>query len=235
MTHISGGWARERQVVTRKLDDGLTGIKSSRGASSHQFNPYMVITPNREPDEKSCKCYSFCLVYSGSFLATSEVTEYSRLRVNMGINPDGFTWHLNHAGKAVANGVGNGNDPSPLNAGDSTFHSPEVILTYSNGGTGNMSRQLHRLFRERLTPKVWRYKVPPVLLNTWEAAYFNVSHDVVMDIARKAVTAGIELLVLDDGWFGNRNNTFSGLGDWYPNLAKLPRGLKGLAEGTLDL
>jgi alpha-galactosidase len=128
MTHISGGWARERQVVTRKLDDGLTGIKSSRGASSHQFNPYMVITPNREPDEKSCKCYSFCLVYPGSFLATSEVTEYSRLRVNMGINPDGFSWHLNHAGKAVTNGVGNGNDPSPLDAGDSTSNGRSLVV-----------------------------------------------------------------------------------------------------------
>jgi alpha-galactosidase len=154
-------------------------------------------------------------VYSGNFLGTAEVTEYRRLRVNMGINPEGFTWHL---------------DPVSSTKQAASFYSPEIVMSYSNTGLGGMSRQLHRLFRERLTPKLWRYKVPPVLLNTWEAAYFDVSHDVVVDIARKAVTAGIELLVLDDGWFGKRNNAHSGLGDWTPNAQKLPMGLGGLAD-----
>jgi alpha-galactosidase len=220
MTQLSGGWARERQIVTRKLDDGLTVIKSSRGASSHQFNPFLVISPDREPNEKGGECFAFCLVYSGNFLATAEVSEYRRLRVNLGINPEGFTWEL---------------EPSSRGIDASTFHSPEVIMSYSNSGTGGMSRQLHRLFRERLIPAAWRYKIPPVLLNTWEAAYFNVSHDIVMDIARKAATAGIELLVLDDGWFGKRNDTYSGLGDWTPNMRKLPHGLHGLAKEVNEL
>jgi alpha-galactosidase len=182
---------------------------------SHQFNPFLVISPDREPDEKHGECFAFCLVYSGNFLGTAEVSEYRRLRVNLGINPEGFTWQL---------------DPASAGVDASTFHSPEIVLSYSNTGTGGMSRQLHRLFRERLVPRAWRYKVPPVLLNTWEAAYFDVSHDIVVDIARKAATAGIELLVLDDGWFGKRNDTYSGLGDWSPNAEKLPHGLDGLAK-----
>lgn len=215
MTQLSGGWARERQIVTRKLDDGVTVVKSQRGASSHQFNPFLVITPDREPNETDGECFAFCLVYSGNFMAAAEFTEYRRLRVNMGINPEGFNWHL---------------DPPRKGEPASQFHSPEVVMCYSNEGMGHMSRQMHRLFRERLCPRQWRYKIPPVLLNTWEAAYFEVSHDVVVDIARKAVLAGIELLVLDDGWFGTRNDTYSGLGDWKHNPKKLPKGLKGLAE-----
>lgn len=220
MTQLSGGWARERQVVTRKLDDGLTVVKSSRGASSHQFNPFMVISPDRDLTERTGECFAFCLVYSGNFLGTAEVTEYRRLRVNLGINPEGFTWHL----APTKNGKSSG-----------TFYSPEVVMSYSNAGMGAMSRQLHRLFRERLTPRRWRYKIPPVILNTWEAAYFDVTHDLVMEIARKAVTGGIELLVLDDGWFGVRNDTYSGLGDWVPNYSKLPHGLDGLAREINNL
>lgn len=220
MTQLSGGWAREREVVTRKLDDGLTVVKSSRGASSHQFNPFLVISPDRQPEERHGECFSFCLVYSGNFLGTAEVTEYARLRVNMGLNPENFTWSL---------------QPSTAGIKASSFHSPEIVMSYSNTGLGGMSRQLHRIFRERLIPATWRYKIPPVLLNTWEASYFDVSHDTVVDIARKAVTAGIELLVLDDGWFGKRNDTYSGLGDWTPNMGKLPQGLEGLASEVNQL
>lgn len=220
MTQLSGGWARDRQVVTRKLEDGLTVVKSSRGASSHQFNPFLVMSPDRVPDERRGECFAFCLVYSGNFLGTAEVNEYGRLRVNMGLNPENFTWSL---------------QPASAGVDASSFHSPEIMLSYSDKGLGGMSRQLHRIVRERLIPQNWRYKVPPVLLNTWEAAYFDVSHDTVMDIARKAVTAGIELLVLDDGWFGKRNDTYSGLGDWTPNMKKLPQGLRGLAEEVNQL
>lgn len=220
MTQLSGGWARERQVVTRKLDDGLTVVKSGRGASSHQFNPFIVISPDREPEEKHGDCYAFCLVYSGNFLAAAEVTEYGRLRVNLGINPEGFTWALPARG---------------MDAEVSSFESPELVMSYSNEGLGGMSRSLHRIFRERLAPRMWRYKVPPVLLNTWEALYFDITHEDVVDIARKAATCGIELLVLDDGWFGKRNNTYSGLGDWTPNMKKLPHGLEGLAREVNEL
>lgn len=215
MTQLSGGWARERQVITRKLEEGLTVVRSTRGSSSHQFNPFLVITPDREPNENFGECFAFCLVYSGNFQGSAEVTEHNRLRVNMGINAENFSWHLEPAKNGKRGGM---------------FHTPEIIMSYSSGGMGGMSRQLHRIFRERLMPPAWRYKIPPVLLNTWEAAYFNVTHDLVVEIGKKAAKAGIELLVLDDGWFGSRNDTYSGLGDWTPNLRKLPKGLKGLAQ-----
>lgn len=215
MTQLSGGWARERQVITRKLDEGLTVVRSTRGSSSHQFNPFLVITADREPNEKFGDCYAFCLVYSGNFQGSAEVTEHNRLRVNMGVNAENFSWHLEPAKNGTPGG---------------RFYTPEIVLAYSNCGMGGTSRQLHRIFRERLMPPKWRYKIPPVLLNTWEAAYFDVTHDLVVEIARKAAKAKIELLVLDDGWFGSRNDTYSGLGDWTPNPKKLPKGLNGLAE-----
>ncbi|PXF43996.1 Alpha-galactosidase AgaA [Gracilariopsis chorda] len=212
MTHLAGGWARERDVITQKLEYGTNVVKSSRGASSHQFNPHIVIHPGEEATEDRGECFGFTLVYSGNFAASCEITEYGRLRVNMGINPEGFTWYLDT--KRETN----------------TFRSPEVVMSYSNAGVGGLSRTLHRVFRERLIPRQWRYKIPPVLINTWEAAYFDVNHEIVVSIASAAAKADIEMLVLDDGWFGQRNDTRSGLGDWYPNLDKFPRGLKGIAR-----
>lgn len=146
MTQLSGGWARERQVVVRKLDDGLTVVKSSRGASSHQFNPFIVISPGGPPAEDSGIVTSYTLVYSGNFMASAEISESRRLRVSMGLNPEGFTWSLSPGEK---------------------FSSPEVIMSYSDEGMGKLSRGLHRLMRQRLVPPRWRNYSCPVLLNTW--------------------------------------------------------------------
>lgn len=214
MTQLSGGWARERQVVVRKLDDGLTVVKSSRGASSHQFNPFIVISPGGPPAEDSGIVTAFTLVYSGNFMASAEISESRRLRVSMGLNPEGFTWSLSPGEK---------------------FNSPEVIMSYSDEGMGKLSRGLHRLMRQRLVPPRWRNYSCPVLLNTWEAAYFNVTHEVVVEIGRVAAKAGIEMIVLDDGWFGERNDTTAGLGDWFPNRAKLPYSLDGLVRDVNNL
>ena len=217
LTQLCGGWARERGVRVQPLDYGTTLVKSSRGASSHQFNPHIVISPNMAPEEEHGDCFGFTLVYSGNFAASCEVTEYNRLRVNMGINPENFTWYLD------------------TTKGANTFHSPELIMSFSNQGMGGLSRTLHRAMRERLLPRNYRYAVPPVLINTWEAAYFNVRHEVVLEIAHAAAEANIELLVLDDGWFGNRNNTNSGLGDWHPNVGKFPYGIKGVAKDVHNI
>jgi alpha-galactosidase len=113
--------------------------------------------------------FAFCLVYSGNFPWTAEVSEYRRLRVNLGINPESFTWQL---------------DPASAGVDASTFHSPEIVQSCSNTGTSGMSRQWHRLFRERLVQQTWRCKILTVLLNTWEAGCFDVSHDIVVDAAR---------------------------------------------------
>jgi len=210
LTMLSGGWARERQVVTRPLVDGLTQFKSSRGASSHQFNPFMAISPGKAPpDETGSIVYAFTLVYSGNFAAMAEISESRRLRVNMGINPESFTWTLDRF---------------------ESFATPEVIMTFSNDGLGEISNDLHRLMRYNLMPSRWRDELCPVLLNTWEALYFNVSHECVIEIARAAAQANIEMLVLDDGWFGKRNDINSGLGDWYVNREKFPFGLDGLCR-----
>jgi alpha-galactosidase len=176
--------------------------------------------PDREPDEKRDECFAFSLVYSGNFLRTAEVSEYRRLRVNLGIDPEGFTWQL---------------DPASAGVDTSTFHSPKIVQSHSNTGTGGMSRQWHRLFRERLVTQAWCSKVLPELLNGWEAACFDVRQDIVVDTALQAATAGCELLVLDDGWYGKRDDTRSGLGDRPTSADKLPHGLDGVAKDVSAL
>lgn len=219
MTQLSGGWARERQVVTRKLDEGLTSIRSSRGASSHQFNPFLIISPRAPPQEDHGEAFAIQLIYSGNFLASAELQESRRLRVNMGINPEEFEWTLHPR---------------------SAFSSPECVLSYSEHGIGPLSRDLHRLYRERLIPRKFRNRghkpsLRPILMNTWECNYFQVSHESVVDIAEHAKQAGIEMIVLDDGWFGERNDTLSGLGDWFADKEKLPYGVEGLVKAVNDL
>lgn len=172
---------------------------SGRGASSHQHNPFAVITCGA-PSEAYGTAFGFSLLYSGNFQLEAEISETGRLRVNLGMNSQGFVWNL---------------EPGE------SFCSPECILMYSNEGIGGISREFHRLFCEHLIPQRWRNFVPPVLINTWEAVYFNISHEVVIELASKAKELGIELIVLDDGWFGHRNDTTSSLGDWYPNPQKV--------------
>ncbi|EME29178.1 alpha-galactosidase [Galdieria sulphuraria] len=213
LTQLSGSWARERQLVTKKLYQGMSLVESTRGASSHQHNPFGVITLGT-PREDQGEAFAFSLVYSGNFRLESELVESGRLRVNMGINPQQFSWDLGPAEE---------------------FSTPEVVLCYSDQGLGGISQQFHRLYRYHLIPPMWRHTICPVLINTWEAMYFNVTHEAVVELAKRAKECGIELVVLDDGWFGNRNNTRSGLGDWKANRTKFPFGLEGLCREINEL
>jgi len=208
LTQLSGSWARERQVVHTRLLDGITAFQSGRGASSHQHNPSAIISCGA-PNEEHGTAFGFALLYSGNFLFEAEVSETGRLRVNLGINPQGFAWNL---------------EPGE------SFCSPECVIMFSNEGIGGISREFHRLFCDHLIPRRWQNFIPPVLINTWEAMYFNISHESVVEFASKAKELGIELIVLDDGWFGHRNDTTSSLGDWYPNPQKLSYGLAGLSK-----
>eukprot|EP00871_Galdieria_phlegrea_P003330 jgi/Galph1/3999/GphlegSOOS_G2659.1 len=208
LTHLSGSWARERQVIQSHLQDGIALFHSGRGASSHQHNPFAIISRG-VPNEEQGHAFGFCLLYSGNFQFEAEISETGRLRVNLGLNPQGFTWNL---------------EPGE------SFCSPECVMVFSNQGTGGVSREYHRLFREHLIPQRWHNFIPPVLINTWEAVYFNITHEVVVEVASKAKDLGIEMIVLDDGWFGHRNDTTSSLGDWYPDSEKLPYGLVGLSQ-----
>ena len=210
---FSGAWSRERQVKTRRLEQGIQAVGSTRGHSSHNHNPFIVLK-RPTADEFQGDVMGFSLVYSGNFLAQAEVDTYNVTRVMMGINPFAFTWKL-----------------EPWES----FQTPEAVMVYSDKGLNGMSQTFHHLYRTRLARGVWRDKTRPVLLNNWEATYFDFNEEKLVNIARAAKEDGVELFVLDDGWFGERSSDSSGLGDWYANRERLPRGIKGLSEKIEEL
>lgn len=213
MIHLAGAWAREAHVQTSQLSKGVQSIYSSRGASSHVHNPFFAL---KRPDtsENQGEVYGFSLIYSGNFLGQVEVDTYDVTRVMMGINPFQFKWRLK---------------PSE------TFQTPECVMVYSSNGLNGMSQTYHDIYRTRLVRGYWRDKIRPILINNWEATYFEFNEDKVMKIAETANELGIELFVLDDGWFGERNSDNSSLGDWFENKDKLPNGMEGLAEKITKL
>ena len=208
MIDLAGVWARERHVRRHKLDYGIQSIYSMRGCSSYQFNPFLALA-RENADEFQGQVYGFSLVYSGNFLAQTEVDNYDTARVLMGIHPNGFKWTL---GKGEA------------------FQAPEMVMVYSEAGLNGMSQTFHKLYRTRLARGTWRDKVRPILINSWEAFYFDFDAPKLLGLADAAADLGMELFVLDDGWFGKRNDGTSSLGDWYPNEEKLKGTLKELAE-----
>lgn len=210
---LSGSWARERSVKVRDLEPGITAVSSMRGNSSHQHNPFMALK-RKDTTEQKGDAYGFSLIYSGNFLAQAEVDNYNVLRLMMGINPFGFQWKLE--------------------SGDN-FATPEAIMVYSKEGLNGMSLQFHRLYRKRLARGYWRDKERPVLINNWEATQFDYVEEDLIKFAKKAKECGIELFVLDDGWFGKRNDDKRGLGDWKANREKLPNGIEGLSEKIEEL
>lgn len=205
---LSGAWARERHVERSGLNSGNKSIESRRGASGHQQNPFIALL-SKDATEEQGEVYGFSLVYSGNFIAQAEVDQYHTTRVSMGINPFGFSWVL-EPGK--------------------TFQTPEVVMVYSSEGIGKMSRTYHKLYRTRLCRGKFRDKVRPVLVNNWEATYFDFNDEKIEAIAKVGKELGIELFVLDDGWFGKRDNDKSSLGDWIVDKTKLPKGLDNLAN-----
>jgi len=210
---FSGAWARERQVKVRRLEQGIQAVSSQRGHSSHNHNPFIVLK-RPSADEFQGEVMGFSLVYSGNFLAQAEVDTYNVTRVMLGINPFAFSWKLE---------------------GGEAFQTPEAVMAYSREGLNGMSQTFHRLYRTRLARGVWRDRVRPVLLNNWEATYFDFDEEKLVNIAKAAKEDGVELFVLDDGWFGRRSSDSSGLGDWYANVDRLPGGMKGLSEKIEDL
>ena len=208
MIDLAGVWARERHVRRHKLDYGIQSIYSMRGCSSYQFNPFLALA-RENADEFQGQVYGFSLVYSGNFLAQTEVDNYDTARVLMGIHPNGFKWTL---GKGES------------------FQTPEMVMVYSEAGLNGMSQPFHKLYRTRLARGTWRDKVRPILINSWEAFYFDFDAPKLLGLADAAADLGMELFVLDDGWFGKRDDSTSSLGDWYPNEEKLKGTLKELAE-----
>ncbi len=207
MLQLSGSWARERDLYARELVPGIQSIESRRGSSSHQHNPFIaLVAPGA--DEQQGEAYGFSLVYSGSFVAQTEVDQFKTARVSIGINPFDFEWRL---------------EPGE------SFQTPEAVMVYSSEGLGGMSRTYHRLYRTRLCRGVHRDRARPVLVNNWEATYFQFNADKIESIAKVGRELGIELFVLDDGWFGRRDSDNCSLGDWKVDYRKLPGGLEDLA------
>ncbi len=205
---LSGSWVRERHIVRRPLVHGMQSIESRRGASGHSENPFMALL-SKNATESSGEVYGFNLVYSGNFIASTEVDQYNTTRVSMGINSFDFEWLL---------------EP------DETFQTPEVVMVYSSRGIGHMSRTYHNLYNNHLVRGKYKNEERPVLINNWEATYFDFDEDKLDNLAKEASLLGVELLVLDDGWFGKRNSDNCSLGDWFVNKEKLPGGLNALVE-----
>ena len=203
----------ERAPSRAPLRSGVQGVGSVRGTSSHQHNPFVVLC-DREANEDYGLCYGTMLLYSGNFQAQAEASQYDNVRLVMGINPYQFCWTL---------------EP------DATFTAPEAALVCSPSGLGQMSRQFHRAIREHLIQDPLRGARRPVLINNWEATYFSFDAEKLADIAKTAAPLGIELFVMDDGWFGKRDDDNSGLGDWVVNHSKLPGGLEALVPRLKEL
>lgn len=202
MVSIYGAHNHEMKYQRTPLHHGMQAVYSNRGASSHQYNPFIALCDRKATEEKG-EVFGFNFVYSGSFLDEVDVDQLSRTRVSVGLGSECFSYTL---------------------ASGESFSSPEAILTYSAKGFGGMTRNLHRFTREHILPKK-ALEAHPVVLNTWEACYFNIDQENLIAFAKEAGKIGIDMLVMDDGWFGARNNDQAGLGDWFENKTKFPDGL----------
>lgn len=208
MLTLQGSWARERHMDLRQIGYGKQSVGSARGESSHQEHPFLALVSENATQERG-EVYGFHFIYSGNFLAQVEKTQFDSLRVQIGIHPKNFRWELKPG---------------------ECFDAPEAVLVYSAEGLGGMSRSLHDLYRNHLIRSPYKDKKRPILINNWEATYFDFDTEKLLAIAREAKKAGIEMLVMDDGWFGQRNDDNTSLGDWTVNVRKLPGGLKALVD-----
>ena len=207
-----GRHANERNLQRSILNHGIHAIGSVRGASGPHYNPFVVIC-EENADETKGQCFGFSFLYSGEFLMEAEKDQADQTRLICGIHPDNFAWTLQPGEE---------------------FYTPEIMMTVSASGFGALSRNFHKTIREHICRGEWKHKRRPVLINNWEATYFNFTGEQLLNIAKGAAELGVELFVLDDGWFGKRDDDNSGLGDWFPNEEKLGCSLKELAEKIVD-
>ncbi|MDO4298732.1 MAG: alpha-galactosidase [Lachnospiraceae bacterium] len=199
LIHFHGRHGMERQFERSSLLHADQVLQSRRGVSSHQQNPFFILADHRTGEE-SGECYGFSLLYSGGFKAEAAVDQYQQTRAVMGLSDEFFSW--------------------PLQQGE-IFHTPEAVVCYSARGFSELSFQYHQLIRYHVCRGEWQTKRRPILINSWEAAYFDFDGEKIVEIARQASELGVEMLVLDDGWFGKRDDDFAGLGDWAANEKKL--------------
>lgn len=209
---LHGRHAMERNLDRRNITHGVSSIGSVRGTSSHHYNPFTVLC-EKETTETAGACYGFSFMYSGEFLVEVEKDQMNQTRIIMGIHPDNFNWVLES---------------------EQTLELPMVIMSYSANGLGILSQNYHKTIQENVIRGKWKDKRRPILINNWEATYFDFTGDKLVEIAKEAQQLGIELFVLDDGWFGKRDDDNSGLGDWFPNEKKLGGTLKELGNRIVE-
>lgn len=210
---FTGAWAREMNRRDMPVRQGKIVNSSVTGTSSNRANPFVMLWENNASEDAG-NCYGMNLIYSGNHYEVFEVNGYGKTRFVSGINPNVFQFQLGQG---------------------EVFEAPEAVMTFSDKGFNDMSQHMHQFIRNHVVRGYWKDKERPVLLNSWEAAYFKFDEGKLLSMAKNAKKAGIELFVMDDGWFGERNDDKSSLGDWYANKKKLPNGLFGLAKKINDL
>ena len=208
MLQLDGAWAREMHISRRPLTHGIQAVSSTRGSSSAEHNPFIALL-RPDTNEDQGEAYGFLLLYSGNHIAQAEVGRFGVTRITQGINPFGFSWKLCPGGQ---------------------FVTPEALAGYSCRGLGDLSRTFHRTCNRYLVRGQWRMRSRPVLVNSWESAYFDFDEASILSMAAKAHQLGAELFVVDDGWFGKREDDRRSLGDWVSNRRKFPDGIEALSE-----
>lgn len=208
LTTFHGGWAKEMNKHTVTLTGGRYVSDTTTGYSSSRSNPLFIVGRESTTEDLG-ECIGFNLIYSGNHYECAEVNAFRKTRIVTGINPATFSYHL---------------EPGE------EFEAPEAVMTYSKDGYNGMSQNMHAFVRKHIIRGYWRDRVRPVLLNSWEAAYFNINESNLLKLAKAGKDVGVELFVMDDGWFGERNDDKHALGDWDVNTKKLPNGLKGLCD-----
>lgn len=203
-----GRHAMERNLERSAVGHHATVIGSRRGTSSHQYNPMMILAEKNATEEYG-RCYAMSFVYSGGFEASVEMDQIDQTRMIMGLESEGLRYRLTKGQQWII---------------------PEVIMSYSDAGLGLLSQQLHRCIRDHVCRGVYQHQVRPILINSWEANYFNIHAENLLKLAKEAADLGIEMLVMDDGWFGKRDDDNTGLGDWSVNEQKLGMSLHELTE-----
>lgn len=213
--HLYGDWGKERTVERAPIAHGTISVGSICGASSAAHNPFVAFL-SKDATEERGEAYGFNLVYSGDWTAIAHPDVEQSVRLLMGVNPDRFCWRL---------------EP------DETFTAPEVVMVYSENGVGGMSRTYHKLYRRHLFRSSWLGKPRPILINNWEATRFDFTGEKLLAMAKEAASLGVDMFVLDDGWFGKRDNDHCALGDWYLNEQKLGMTFRKFGEelGKLGL
>ena len=212
MLQFSGSWARERHLIRTPLRSGIQSIGSLRVASSHQQNPFFALA-RPHTDNHQGTAFGFNFIYSGNFIDSVEVDQFDTTRVLVGINPDDFGWKL-------ANGE--------------SFQTPEAVMTYTSDGLNQMSQQLGAFYQDHLINQHFAHQDRPILINNWEATFMDFNEAKLMKIVDQADKLGIEMFVLDDGWFGHRDDDKSSLGDWFVDQKKFSNGISGFADRVHD-